>query len=111
MANAVKCGIINLGNGIMPIVCLQETGDLVVIDDLMGRNYISEITVEDPIPFKSDEGILKRLGCRGVVTSGDGLYVFHEDTYQYFALPDLQTPTLESSYDTDAEYEGPDFNW
>lgn len=111
MVNAVKCGIIDLGNGAMPIVWLPKTGDLVVVDDLMGCNYVSEITVEKPIPFRNGEDILKKLNCRGVVTTEDGLYLFDEDTYRYFALPDLQAPALESEYDINAEYEGEALEW
>lgn len=111
MANAIKCGIIDLGNGVMPIVCVRDTGDLVVLDDLMGACYISEITVENPIEFASDESLLNKMNCKGVVVCGDGLYTFNETAYQFRAITDLSTSVLESPYDTSAEYEGPDLEW
>lgn len=111
MAKAVKCGIINLGNGIMPIVCIESTGDLVVIDDLMGPCYISEITVEHPIEFVSDESILERMNCIGIVICEDGMYTFSPEVWLFREITDLEHPHIASAYDTNAEYEGPELDW
>jgi len=111
MAEAVKCGIINLGNGIMPIVCIKDTGDLVVIDDLMGDCYISEITVEDPIFFSADESTLERMNCIGMVICESGMYLFDEDKYRFYEITDLNHVALESVYDTSGEYTGEDLDW
>lgn len=111
MANAVKCGIINLGNGVMPVVCLPETGDLVVIDDLVGAYYISEITVENPIRFIASEDILERMGCKGVVICEKGKYVFYEDDYSFYDIADGSNAVFTAKYDTAAEYEGAAINY
>lgn len=111
MAKAIKCGIIDLGNGIVPIVCVCSTGDLVVLDDLMGACYISEITVENPIEFAAGEDVLEKMQCKGCAVCDEGLYTFGESMYQFYKITDLATPLLESGYDTDAEYEGPDLEW
>lgn len=111
MGNCIKCGVFDMGNGVMPVVCVKSTGDLVVIDDLCGPVYISEITVEDPIAFVAKDDILDKLNCKGVVICGSGRYVFNEDNYQFSEITDLGNVKLESDYDLETEYEGPELDW
>ena len=51
------------------------------------------------------------MQCKGCVVCDEGLYTFGESKYQFYKITDLGTPLLESEYDTDAEYEGPDLEW
>lgn len=108
MKKGTLVGYYDMGNGASPLVCLAGTGDLVVMDNLCGPTYISEITIEDPIEYIGKDDICEKMGVDGVAISASGQYTFKDDQYYFAAMSDLAHPRLVSTYDTLQSYDGED---
>lgn len=107
----IKCGYFDMGNGPVEVVCLPQTGDVVIMDDICGTSYISELTVEDPIGYPGDESVLEKFGAKGVVITGKGLYIFREDGYYFADATDLRNEQYISQYDTSQCYDGEEIDY
>lgn len=111
MVEAIKCGYFNMGNEPAEVVCLPKTGDLVIMDNICGPSYISEITVEDPVHYPGDAEILDKMNAKGVVVTYSGLYIFKDDGYYFAPAEDLNNPKRISDYDTDQCYDGEEIEY
>lgn len=109
--NGTLCGYYDMGNGYVPVVCLEQTGDLVVMDDICGPTYISELTVENPIPVKKGPEMMDKENCVGMVISEDGIYRFDGSNYKFHDIMDISKVKFEHSYDTEQSYEGDDIEY
>lgn len=109
--NGVLCGYYDMGNGFAPIVCLEQTGDLVIMDDLCGASYISELTVEEPVLVTKGPSIMEREDCRGMVITKDGVYRFYEDEYKFYSIEEIGKVKFSHKYDTEQSYEGDEIDY
>lgn len=111
MKKGILVGYYDMGNGASPLVCLAGTGDLVIMDNLCGPTYISEITIEDPIEYIGGEDICEKMGVTGMAISVSGQYTFKDGTYYFAPMSNLGNPQRVSDYDTEQSYDGEDISY
>ncbi len=111
MKKGTLVGYYDMGNGASPVVCLRDTGDLVIMDHLCGPTYISEITIEDPMYYSGSDDICENMNVDGVVICESGMYTFKDGKYYFAHIYDLSHPEFVSTYDTDQEYDEDDISY
>lgn len=110
MSQFVKCGALDAGAGACDLVVDIVTGEVVIMSDLLGNCYLSEITVLDPITPASTEAAMKvaaHFNADGVIMSMRNIItiVGNKATYRNFTHHDQ----IESEivFDTDVQCETP----
>lgn len=106
MAQYKKCGIIVRDGEVYDLVSDTATGEVVMISDLLGNCYLSEITVLDPNVTKNEKVLHKMLEhfqCDGIIMSERHLITLHGDEAQYRAYVDTDAVVQTVQFDTDME--------
>lgn len=108
MADFIYCGLLSVNADPSPIVCDPSTGDLVLVDDILGNSILSNLSIVDPIPM--DESVLRKLltqvdGC-GVIMSSTYMIVLKEDKAEYHSFADMSKIEHVVDYDYDTVYDG-----
>lgn len=111
MKKGTLVGYYDMGNGVSPLVCLAGTGDLVVMDNLCGPTYISEITIEDPIEYIGKDDICEKMSVDGIAISASGQYTFRDGSYYFAPMSALSNPQFVSTYDTEQVYDGEEISY
>lgn len=112
MSRFVTCGAFNNGMGLCDILVDTVTGELILLDDIGGNSYISELTVMDPITPEEDANLQKVLdyfGADGVVMSQSYLVTLKDGVASYREFADNSKIVKEIQYDTDMVCEITDF--
>ena len=110
MSSFVVCGAFDSGNGFSDIYADQLTGDVVLDSDLIGRVFMAELSVVDPIEI-SDEAVLSKLcnhlDCDGVILSNRHLITLKGSTafYRNYVNKDVIEHTVDFHTDFTADVE------
>lgn len=113
MARFVTCGVYNNGAGLCDILCDTVTGELILLDDIGGNSYISELTVMDPIRVDETNGLQKTIEyfeADGVVMSQSYLVTFKDGVASYRGFLDNSKVLKTIEFDTDMVCEITDFD-
>lgn len=108
MSSFVNCGAFDTGNGFSDIYADELTGDVVLDSDLLGRVFLSELSVVDPLPL-SDESVIQKLcsylDCDGVIMSQRHLITLKGETayYRNYVNKEIVEHTVEFNTDMVAD--------
>lgn len=108
MANFITCGAYDPGNGFSDVLADTATGDVILDSDLLGRVFMSELAVIDPIPMQ-DYAVVQKIceyfGCDGVILSHRNLITLKGNvaTYRDYVDNSKVIQTIEFSTDLEAD--------
>ena len=107
MAKFVTCGAYDAGSGFSDIHVNPATGDVILDSDLLGRVYMSELAVLDPIPVPEPtvvSNICEYFDCDGIIMSHRNLITLKgtEATYRDYADNTKVVQVIEFSTDMEA---------
>ena len=108
MSNFITCGAYDPGNGFSDVLADTSTGDVILDSDLLGRVFMSELAVIDPIPMQ-DLSVVQKIceyfDCDGVIMSHRNLITLKgaTATYRDYADNSKVVQTIEFSTDLEAD--------
>lgn len=106
MAKFVNCGVFDPGNGYSDIYADPATGDVVLDSDLLGRVFMSELAVLDPLPVPEMSAVSKicqYFDCDGIIMSNRNLITLKGNTATYRDYADNSKIIQTIEFNTDLE--------
>ena len=104
MARFTNCGVYNNGAGLCDVLADNVTGELILLSDLQGNCYFSELTCLDPIPVADDtvmEKMLAYFGADGGILSQRHIITLKDNVASYRNYADNTKVEQTVQFDTD----------
>ena len=106
MANFITCGAYDSGNGFSDIHVDTVTGDVILDSDLLGKVYMAELAVLDPI-VAPDIAVIEKIcnyfSCDGVIMSHRNLITLKDNVAEYRDYANNSTVLKTIVFNTDME--------
>lgn len=104
MASFTRCGSYDDGNGTCDLVADVNTGEVILVSDLLGNCYLSEITALNVLRFASEEAeakIRRHFEADGVILTDKYLITLKDGVASYRNAQDYSAVEHTIKFDTD----------